>query len=238
MSTNKFSPKYEELVFSNVSFKKESNTLTIKINNESKNDILKIVEELNDGDINFEKRDDHLVIPIIKKQNVTPIVEPPKKDMTISRDSKTMIKITEELVNLDDKYKKFVSINFDNTTKKISISIRDNKNNGNKIYIFYTIKDNIKYVGIIQENNDYDIIQSIQIPYDKPEDIDPEFLYGIVYLMRIYKLLVTGNTITIDRIYYGKDKILSIVYEKNNSWKLKATIGYYTLNTPSLLHNF
>ncbi len=123
----------EKLLFSKIQFKKVKDELTLEIDHNIKNDILDFVDILNNENMDYEKKNNMLIVPIIKsKQNIA---------TELNKQTETPNRIQDLYDNLDDLnliYKKFskITINFsDSNGNEYSgiIDIYDKQNNNWKI---------------------------------------------------------------------------------------------------------
>lgn len=242
MATNQQSINYDKLLSGNIQFKKDSNTLTIPIDNNILKEISEFVSDLNDKNISYEKKDNVLII-ITKSTNVI-------QEESFKKLQQEFAKIiVNKLLKLNNKYnvdKTKNSYDFDNF-----FDIKDNGNNCVLIFkqncmkpIFLSLKkeNNIMFMEILGLSN-----RKVKIPFTTIADIQIHMIYVLLCLVDMYIVEVNGNDIKIDSFdgrkyssfHFGKNTDINtwtLHYFNKNKWTDRfSNTGSVTYDTHNLL---
>ncbi len=178
---------YEKLLFKQkINFKKNNDNLTISLSSLDKNDkkdILDFVNDLNNKNIDYEKKDDTLIIPTSK----TPINNP-------------MIKLYNELTSLNKLHKIFYGVYL----KKDSFDIHVNNQKGMFCYVKFV--DNYFVVSYLSSNCYKN--KTLKILCDNHNTKIPFLIYIAICMIKTNNLNIYENCIETENLtltYLGEN---------------------------------
>ncbi len=206
---------YEKLLFSKIKFRKVNDKLNITINNNEKDDILNFVTYLNDNNVDYEKKEDEIIIQIRKQQQA------------ITNES-LLQTLFNKLIELNIIHGKFYYPDL----KDGIISLHDCY--GSSWKIKFTKNNDVDIIEVIYRNTTNRNNQILKIPCSNENDMKPDKLYIMLCVMNKCIIECRNNTITFPR--------LTLVWLKEDSWlftlKGSSTCEYDTTTLLFKLQSF
>lgn len=184
---------YEKLLFNQkINFKKVNDNLTISLSSLDKNDkkdILDFVNDLNDKNIDYEKKDDTLIIPTSKTSTNNP-----------------MIKLYNELNNLNNLHKIFYGVFLD----KVTLDIHINNQKGRFCYVKFV--DNYFVVSYLSSKCYKN--KTLKILCDIHNTKIPFLIYIAICMIKTHNLNIYENSIGTEN--------LELIYLGENMWSYNS----------------
>lgn len=231
MATNQQTINYEKLLLGNMEFKKEGDQLTIPIDSKIIGEIIEFVNDMDNKNVDYEKKQGNLVI-LTNKQNVN-IVDNRVVDQHTELEKKVIGFIFDKLKLLNVSYGKFKHIITD----------------GNRVcvhgYDSYVWGKEIKLVIVngkmfIQFKNSKFI--TFMMPFTTIETTYPHMIYAVLCLIDEYHVNIGNNSgfaITNKKRKYRSragDKTTAVYYVGEDEWtECVEKTGSIIYNTRELL---
>lgn len=239
---------YEGLLFGDIDFTKINDKVTIPLDDKVKNDILTFVKDLNDKNIDYEKKGKNLIVSI-ELPNKQDNIEIQNDQKMVNQNENSIIKdLYTELYSLNLEYNQFMecSIHHEylNTMNpdynKYAIYIKISQDNLQNYWIISLVDVNgHDYIQISYENKK----QLIFCDKSKPRVVNPTIVYVTMYLMKQHDISVNDKKIKfcVDDKHISKSQRLmskKFTYLGENRWNYRNGGVKYFYTTQHIFEKF